>query len=169
VERPGSELVFSSSDAAKAAAARLNADPTEWPYSPWYVGSAGDGEWWVVRARGYDAADYGDPARYESALRDGVETITADRDYWEKLEGIAFETVALEGCYPDTELVLLFRRRGREECLFGVRRQLWPAPYRTVDEALGLWAVEFLEFLGTSPRARLVATGPCVAGRVNWL
>jgi hypothetical protein len=51
--REDHDKVFSTLSDAQASCDRLNQDPPEHGYSPWYVGGKpGEGRWVVVRARG---------------------------------------------------------------------------------------------------------------------
>ena len=102
-----------------------------------------------------------------------------NHEYWQ-VDGIRIEDVSLEGAYPDTKLVRIFRTtrsamtaRGQriEDCRFGVRSRIWPAVYVDPEEDPFFQDVYFMEFIGTDPKAyrRLRGAEPCDPGRINWL
>ncbi len=104
---------------------------------------------------------------------------TADLTRW-RHDGIVFEKVRLEGSYPNTELVMIFRAAESEttpygkpsaDCRFGARRPVWPAEYADPNEEAFFNDVYFMEFIGTDPGAYLKVRGsrPCDPTHINWL
>ena len=179
VIRPDPDKVFPTRQEAEQACERLNREPPEHGYSPWYLGGpVGEmGEWWVIRARGVVAEDLAVSAReYEVQYRVAVEKSASDRDRWRQLDGIEIESVTLEHKYPDTELAVVFRpvpaeRFGERhyDCRFGYRVPVWPAEYPDTEEEAYFWRIYFGEFLGTSGKASPIWDGPCDPDRINWL
>jgi hypothetical protein len=182
--RPDPDKVFGTREEAEALRDRLNEEPPEWGYSPWYLGTPGDeerDEWWVIRYRGVTAEDLDVPAsEYEEAFRAGVETSAGNRDRWRDGEGIEIEAVFLDGAYPETRLAVVFRavnsRRTRfgqptDDCRFGYRVRIWPAEYTDPSEEAYFWAIYFMEFLGTTRAGYGPVRGldPCDPSRINWL
>jgi hypothetical protein len=178
--RPDPDKVFAMRAEAQAASDRLNQTPPEWGWSPWYLGGPVDGEWWVVRSRGVIADDLASEASdYERTFCEIIRRSSHNRDFWRDAEGIQIEDVHLEGGYPDTRLVMLFRaaesrkvRFGKPtaDCLFGVRTRIWPAEYANPEAEAGFFAVYLAEFLGTNARAFVLrGARPCDPNAINWL
>jgi hypothetical protein len=177
--KPDSDKVFDTRAEAQSARDRLNASPPELGWSPWYMGAV-DGQWWVVRSRGVMADDLEVPPwLYEERLRDAIRHSADDREYWRDTNGIEFQEVALDGSYPETRLVVVFRavassnigfRLPAADCRFGRRTRIWPAEYASPDSEAGFYGVYLAEFLGTDPRAHVVrGARPCDPGTINWL
>lgn len=179
--KPDSDKVFETRPEAEAARDRLNQSPPEFGYSPWYLGGPTEGKWWVLRARGVTAADLDqDPASYEEAFRAAVHRSAMHHDYWQESEGIRVEAVSLEGAYPDTKLVKVFRtapsskiRFGQPtaDCRFGIRWPIWPAEDTDPEQEASSHDIYFMEALGTEPTVyrRLRGIDPCDPARTNWL
>ena len=179
--RPEPDKVFATRAEAEAARDRLNATtPPELDWSPWYLGGPVDGDWWVVRSRGVIAEDLEVEAHvYERALCELVRRSSHNREPWRDGEGIRIEEVRLEGTYPDTQLVLLFRAEASTkihfgtptaDCMFGYRSRIWPAEYTDPEEEAYFFDVYFMEFLGTNSRAFVVrGARPCDPNAINWL
>jgi hypothetical protein len=177
------DQVFNNLADAEAVRDRLNQDPPEHGYSPWYLGGEpGADEWVVIRARGVMAEDLDHHASvYEEALRAAVERRAADSsEVWRDLEGIRIERVSLDGDYPDSRLVVLFRAVASESapieaakanCRFGIRWPIWPAEYDDPETEASFHEIYFKEFLGTEPKAYLKLRGPraCDPDAINWL
>jgi hypothetical protein len=120
VVRSDPDKVFATRAGAEAARDRLNESPPEWGYSPWYLGGPVEGQWWVIRARGVIADDLATSAReYEEAFRAAVEESARNRDFWRDAEGIVIEEVSLDGTYPDTRLIVIFRAVPSRRVHFG--------------------------------------------------
>ena len=175
------DKVFGTRAEAEAARDRLNQEPPEWGYSPWYLGQAEHGKWCVIRARHVIADDLDQDARaYEEAFRTHVERSAMQHDYWRDLDGIRIEDVSLAGAYPHTRLVKVFRaatsRKTRfgeptANCRFGIRWRIWPTESTDPETEAASHHIYFKEFLGTSPRAyrRLRGADPCDPDQINWL
>jgi hypothetical protein len=179
---PDPDKVFETRVEAKAACDRLNQQPPEWGYSPWYLGQAEEGEkWWVIRARQVIAEDLDQDARaYEEAFRAHVERSAMQHDQWRDLEGIRIEEVSLAGAYPSTRLVKVFRvatsRKTRfgqptADCRFGIRWRIWPAESTDPKTEASSHDIYFMEALGTSKKVyrRLRGVDPCDPDQINWL
>ena len=94
-----------------------------------------------------------------------------EASYWERLEGIAIESVSLVGEYPDTAIEVVFRPirdRMQTQCRFGWRVELWPAESANPEEATRFWDVYLMEYVGTGRGARRIFDGPCDPDSVNW-
>jgi hypothetical protein len=107
--RPDPEKTFDTREQAERARDDLNRTPPEYGHGPWYLGGPVEGKWSVIRWRGLMAEEIGDAKAYEEALREAFERVAMDHDFWRKGEGIRFDAVQLDGEYPVTRLVLLFR------------------------------------------------------------
>jgi hypothetical protein len=181
--RPDPDKVFGTREEAEALRDRLNEEPPEWGYSPWYLGTPmdeGRAEWWVIRSRGLIAEDLDVPANdYEEAFRAAVEKSARNRN-WRDTEGIEIEQVFLDGVYPETRLAVVFRAvtsrtskfgQPTGNCRFGYRVRIWPAEYTDASEEAFFWSVYFMEFLGTNPAGYGPVRGvtPCDPTRINWL
>ncbi len=171
------DKIFDTREEAERARDRLNAKRPEWGYSPWYLGACED-KWSVVRARGAIAEDLDCEAReYEQKYCAAVERTAMHHDYWIKTMGIRFESVALEGRYPDTQPIDIFRSVACTDfgvadlrCRFGTRWPIWPAEYTDAEREADFHDVYFMEFLGTNPTAYgPVRIGPCDPNGINWL
>jgi hypothetical protein len=170
------EKIFSTRDAAERACERLNREPPEFGYSPWYLGQHG-GEWWVIRSRGVMAEELSTSvAVYEEALRSALESDFSDRERWRKLEGIEMESVTVDGDYPDTTLSIVFSPVPNDDlgerqfdCRFGYRVPIWPAEDSNPEGEARALIIYFGEFLGTDGRARPIWHGPCDRTEVTWL
>lgn len=173
---------FDSREAAAAVRDSLNEESPEHGYSPWYLGSdPGVGKWVVIRARGVMAEDLDQDARsYEEALRAAVERSASNHEYWRNSEGIRIESVALDGAYPNSQLVVLLRAvrsrtawhgEPKTDCLFGIRWPIWPADYDDPEAEARWHDMYFQEHLGTEPAAylRLRGSRPCDPDGINWL
>ena len=178
--QPDPDKVFDTRVEAQAARDRLNQQPPELGWSPWYLGGPVEGKWWVVRARGVMAEDLDvAPQVYDERFRDAVRRSAEHHDVWRDGDGIEFDDVSLDGSYPDTRLVLVFRavesrkiRFGRPtaDCRFGTRTRIWPAEYTDPGQEAYFHDIYFMEFLGTNPRAYIVrGARPCDPSTINWL
>jgi hypothetical protein len=178
--RPDADKVFATRAEAEAARDRLNETPPELGWSPWYLGGPVDGEWWVIRSRGVIAEDLEVEAHaYEQTFCALVRRSAGNRDFWRDAEGIRIEDVRLDGAYPETQIVLLFRaeestktRFGKPtaDCLFGYRCGIWPAEYVNPEEEAYFFDIYLMEFLGTDSRAFVVrGARPCDPDAINWL
>jgi hypothetical protein len=174
--RPDTDKVFDTREEAERARDRLNRTPPEYGHGPWYLGGPVEGKWWVIRWRGLMAEEVGDVMAYEEDHRQAFERIAMAHDFWRDVEGIRFDAVQLDGEFPDTKLVLLFRSVPKEpfgvadvNCVFGVRWPIWPASDQDPAEEASELEPSFMEFLGTDPRAYRVRRGPCDPGEINWL
>jgi hypothetical protein len=175
------DRVFDTREDAEAVRDGLNQKPPEPGYSPWYLGGLPEGKFIVIRARGIMAEDLDQDVRsYEEALRAAVERSASNHDHWRDSEGIRIERVSLDGAYPDSNLVVLFRAvrslttsygQPQGDCLFGIRWPIWPAEYDDPEAAARAHDVYFGEHLGTEPAAdlRLRGAKPCDPDQVNWL
>jgi hypothetical protein len=88
---------------------------------------------------------------YARTMFDGVIRTTVATGAQEPvpyIRGVAFEEVRLDGEFPDTELVLLFRARSHPGVPFGRRRRLWEedgSPIEMVDILIGVHLKENIE------------------------
>jgi hypothetical protein len=177
--RSDPEKLFATREEALEARDRLNREPPEYGYSPWFVHEpVGDPpKWPVARMHGLMAKEVGgDPKAYEEGLRRAVEDSASHREYWRKLEAIEIESVFTEGEYPDTRLAVVFRpvtgivgRDPSSDCRFGYRVEIWPAQYADPETEADFWSIYFQEYIGKSRRARRVWEGPCQPDEVDWL
>lgn len=175
------DTLFDSAAEAEAVCARLNSADPGLSDPLWSVRGTAEGRWRVVRERGFAAADVGgDPAAYERALRAALERSAGNHDFWRDAEGIRIEAVSLEGTYPATQLVWLFRAvpsprtsfgRPKADCLFGIRWPIWPTEEPNPEQQALAQDMYFMEALGTDPRVYNVLRGgaPCDPDTVNWL
>jgi hypothetical protein len=135
---------------------------------------------WIIRAVRLSAEDLDcAPRVYEERLRDAVRRSAERRDTWRDGDGIEFEEVSLDGSYPDTRLVRVFRAvesrkfgfgKPTADCRFGARVRIWPAEYADPDQEAFFHDIYFMEFLGKNARAHMVrGTHPCDPATINWL
>jgi hypothetical protein len=170
------ERIFDTHEEAQCVRDRLNESPPDYGHGEWYLGQTTDGRWSVRRWRGRMAEDVGDANAYEESQRAAFEHVARDHDFWRDTNGIRFEAVLLEGEFPDTRLVLLFRSVpaglfgvANPDCVFGSRWPVWPAFDADPGEEASQLSVMFMEFLGTDARAYRVRGGECDPTRTNWL
>lgn len=114
-----------------------------------------------------------DVAAWEQRLRDELERCVFNSDAEHQGTGLHLipEAVRLEGSYPDTEVVILFRERRRPECLLGYRwRKFWDwvegeeyvskhGPETPESMAIVIWA--------NWEEAEVPET--CVPGEITWI
>jgi hypothetical protein len=113
---------------------------------------------------------------YESGLLENVKHVAEDGSYWER-DGVSVTDVRLEGAYPATELVRVFRllpRSGRSmlaECRFGFRERIWPAIERDPDVAASRHSdTDFMEYLGSNSFWDVArSAAPCDPDAIVWL
>jgi hypothetical protein len=135
----------------------------------------------VTRKHRVTADDLDQDVRsYEEAFRTAVERSAARHDFWRDIEGIRIDSVSLDGAYPDTNLVVVFRSvtsptqpfgEARPDCRFGIRWPIWPAESDDPELEAREHDIYFMEHLGTEPSAylKLRGTHPCEPDSVNWL
>lgn len=114
-----------------------------------------------------------DPVPVEQALRDDLAEAlplgrpSRDSAQGTALESVVFEEVRLEGNFPETELVVLFRSDYRPEFQFGVRERIWSDDGVCVTDGAGVIATNLEETIIFEPGLPLDAE-PDVAG-VIWV
>lgn len=59
--------------------------------------------------------------RFEQSVRDLAEVRFSE---W-RIPGVSLESISLEGAFPATQLVIIFRHRSRPACRFGMKFELW--------------------------------------------
>lgn len=99
---------------------------------------------------------------FDGVIRETVATGAQERVPY--IRGVAFEEVRLDGEFPDTELVLLFRSQSHPGVLFGRRRRLWEedgSPIAMVNILIGIHLQEDIESgePGLPPRPDVDASG----------
>jgi hypothetical protein len=82
------------------------------------------------------------------------------------LESVVFEEVRLEGDFPETELVVLFRSDYRPELLFGVRERIWSDDGACVTDGPAVIATNVEETITFEPGLPLVRAGHEVEGEM---
>ena len=138
--------MFDTREEAEKARDQLNQSPPEIGYGEGYLGGPTDGKWRVMRWRGLMAEDVGDATAYEHAYREAFERMALNHDGWRELEAIRFDAVELDGTYPDTKLVLLFRSVPQERfgsadptCVFGIAGRSGRHPILTPSSEPETW------------------------------
>jgi hypothetical protein len=175
--------IFESREEAEALRDDLNETPPELAYTPWAVGGPPQGPWRVYRSRGVIAEDLEREgqltvAEFEEGFREAVAGEIPDDGYPPNYEGIRIEEVRLEGQYPNTEVVRIFRRfstkprapnPGDPDCYFAYGHKIWPAEDTHLGEATRLLSMYFdeaeNEFFDRVYRRKT----PCERGELIWL
>jgi hypothetical protein len=97
-----------------------------------------------------------DPEPVERSLRDDLAEVLPlgrprDSAQGTMLESVVFEEVRLEGNFPETELVVLFRSDYRPEVQFGVRERIWSDDGVCVTDGAGVIATNLEETIIFEP------------------